>query len=404
MRIVLEYEAERVEFEVPEERLVGIWRGPDSRPDSEIRGRTLAALEGPQGYPPLRQAVVPGDRVVIPLDPSTPGLAAVLSAVREVLRGAGVEDSSIHVVTTGEPPEGWAESVVAGLLWEVHDPHDRAGLAYLATTPQGRRVYLNRRLTDADVVLPVGPIGFDSALGLRGPWSVVFPALSDAETQRAYRALANDDLGDSWDERETLAESAGVSWLLGSQLQVGVLAGAEGAAEVLAGTEEAVQDEGRRALESAWTFRADDRADLVIVGIGRPGYRASLADLADGLATAGALVRRGGKILALTRVAEPPGPAVGRLVGADDPREASASLRGAEGDADYLAARKLARALARADVYLLSELEEQLVEDLGMVPLSKPSEARRLADVSASCLFVGRAEATRPVVTAEVQR
>ncbi len=401
MRVAIDYEAERAEFEVSEDRLVGVWHGPESRPDEEIRRRTLAALESPRGYPALRQAVVPGDRVVIPLDPATPGLGEILSAIREVLRGAGVEDESTHVVTTTQPPEGWGEGLPPGLSWDVHDPDDRAGLAYLASTPQGRRVYLNRKLTDADFVLPVGLIGFDSALGLRGPWSVIFPALSDAETQRAYRSLATDDPGASWGERETLSESAGVSWLLGSQLQVGVLPGAAGAAEVLAGAEEAVQDEGRRALESAWTFRADDRADLVVVGIGRPGYRATLSDLADGLATATGLVNRGGKILALTRVAGTPGPALGRLVGLDDPREALATLRGAEGDADYLAARKLARALAAADVYLLSDLEGQLVEDLGMVPLGKPSEARRLADVSASCLFVGRAEATRPVVSAE---
>ena len=66
-------------------------------------------------------------------------------------------------------------------------PGIAAGLAYLAATKEGRRIYLNRLLTDADVVIPVGRLGYDPILGHRGPWSVLFPELSDRATIEAHR-------------------------------------------------------------------------------------------------------------------------------------------------------------------------------------------------------------------------
>jgi hypothetical protein len=92
------------------------------------------------------------------------------------------------------------------------------------------------------------------------------------------------------------------------------------------------------------------------------------------------------------------GPALTRLTNLDDPGEGLARLRGAEDDPDYPAARKLARALARAKVYVLSGLAEDQAEELGMIALGDASESRRLAESARSCLFLSRAESTRAVV------
>src|SRR4051794_35176565 len=102
MRVTVEFRDERLEFEVPDDRLVGVWHGPPGIPDAEVKGRVLEALEHPLGYPPLRQAVVPGDRVVIPLDPDLPAAAApVVAAICETLQAAGVEAGSIQVLSSG---------------------------------------------------------------------------------------------------------------------------------------------------------------------------------------------------------------------------------------------------------------------------------------------------------------
>src|SRR5438105_1992268 len=78
------------------------------------------------------------------------------------------------------------------------------------------------------------------------------------------------------------------------------------------------------------------------------------------------------------------GPSLRRLIDADDPRNAAAALRGQEGTDDYLTARRLARALAWADLFVYSALEPQVVEDLAIVPLERPEQARRIVANSGS--------------------
>ena len=306
-------------------------------------------------------------------------------------------ESVITVVSTAAEPIELPE----GVTWLVHDPDDRTRIAYLASTSEGRRIYLNRQLTDADLVVPIGTLGYDGTLGYRGPWSTIFPGLSDRETLTRYRGLAAEGVPDREQPSASLVESSEVSWLLGCQFQVGVLPGISGANKIVAGLESAVRAEGSKAVDDAWTFRVEDRADLVVAGIGSPGRPTRFDDLASGLATASRLVRRGGKIVALTRIQDEVGPALRRIAGAENPRSALNRLRGHEADPDYQAARQIAESTARADVYLHGGLESDVVEDLGMVSLDRPEEARKLAASAPSVILISQADRTRAVVAAE---
>jgi hypothetical protein len=136
----------------------------------------------------------------------------------------------------------------------------------------------------------------------------------------------------------------------------------------------------------------------VVAGIGRPGFTSGIDDLVEGLVTASRLVHQGGKIIALSRARSPIGPSLRRLADAGDVRDASAALRGHDSDADSVAGRRLARVLAWADVYLLSGLDREVVEDLSMIPLDHPDEARRLVAKAPSVLAVSQADLTRATV------
>ncbi len=393
MRIAVEFQDERIEFDIDGDRLVGHWSGPSHQDGLEPAELARHAFEAPSDFPPLARAVVPGDRVVVPLDPSTPEAPTILRALAEALRPAEIDGITV-VSTAPEPP-----ALPEGVTWRVHDPDDRTQIAYLANTQDGRRIYLNRHLTDADIVVPIGTLGFDSAIGYRGPWSTIYPDLADREARLRIRAGGSDDeLPDRDRPSPALLESSEVSWLLGCQFQVGVVPGVSGIAKIVSGLESAVRSQGASALDDAWTFRAEDRADVVVAGIGAPGRPTTLDDLAVGLASATRLVRRGGKIIALSRASGEVGAALGRLKGAEGPREALQRLRGQVSEADYPAARRVASALAWADVYLYSGLDSGLVEDLGLVPIDRPSEARKLAGSAPSCLLVSQADRTRAVV------
>src|SRR5437764_674174 len=111
MRVAVEFQDERLDFDVAEDQLVGAWHGPAGVPADDVERLVRDALENPREFPPLRQAVVPGDRVVIPWDADVPEARRVLRAVCDVLTGAGVEPGSIRVVAAGTPPAGWADAL-----------------------------------------------------------------------------------------------------------------------------------------------------------------------------------------------------------------------------------------------------------------------------------------------------
>ena len=196
MRVSVEFQDEQLELELPDEMLVGLWKGPAGVAGEAAVAAVRNALEHPLDFPPVRQAVVPGDRVAIALDSSLGEITPVLSVVVDLLYQSGVEPGDVTVVTSPANRASLSDKLPRGIALELHDPTDQRRLAYLATTNEGRRIYLNRHITDADVVIPVGRLGYDPILGYRGPWSAVFPSLSDQETRASYRpGMAGDAPG-----------------------------------------------------------------------------------------------------------------------------------------------------------------------------------------------------------------
>ena len=395
MRIAVEYQDESILLEVPEDRLVAHWSGPEPSPSLDLGAMARAQFESPIDFPALNRVVVPGDRVVVPLDPTTPGRSVMLETLASSLTTCQVE--SITVISTVARPD----DLPKGVEWVVHDPDDKSQISYLSSTGEGRRIYLNRHLTDADIVIPVGSLGYDATLGYRGPWSAIFPGLSDRETLTRYRGLAAEGVPDPEKPSTSLGESSEVSWLLGCQFHVGVLAGVRDVLGVFAGLESGVRASGIRAVDAAWTFRAPELADLVVAGVGAPGLVSTFDDLATGLETAKRLVRRGGKIVVLSQVGGNPGPSLRRLRGAENPRSGLNRLRGREADADFPVARQIAEAAAWADIYLHGALDSDLVEDLGLIVVDRPVEAQKLASASPSSILISQADRTRAIVPDE---
>jgi hypothetical protein len=400
MQVAVEFQNERLDFELAEDRVVASWFGPAGLDAAQGVEALRDSLEGPLDYPALRQIVVPGDSVVVAFDPLIGHAEGVLGAITQTLGEVGIASGDITLVAPRIGALGERDPA-PGLSIVWHDPADRGQLAYLATTKQGRRIYLNRHLTDADVVVPIAPLRYDPFLGYRGPWSLVFPELSDRDTQAAYKSqpmrTALDPSG-SPQARSRLDESLEVSWLLGSQFHIGLVQASYGFVEAVAGRETSVREHGLAALDRHWRFRADSRADLVVIGIGQPDLPTTLENLAAGLVTATRLVRHGGKIVVLSRAAGTLGPALTGLSEFDDPKGAAAYLRRHETAEDYLIARQLAQALEWADIFLLSSLPDQIVESLALIVLESPEQARRLVAQSASCLFVSGADRTSATV------
>ena len=100
MQASLKYGASAsLEIDLPEIALVANWTGPSSNGESAIAAAT-SAVQTPLDFPQLKQATVPGDHVVLALEPGVPQAAAVVAAIIPALLSGGVVAEDITIVRT----------------------------------------------------------------------------------------------------------------------------------------------------------------------------------------------------------------------------------------------------------------------------------------------------------------
>jgi len=360
-------------------------------------GAVAAALEQPLEYPPLAQSTTPGDRVVVVLASGLPQIAQVTSAVVRVLMVSGVDPDGITILQSeakggvaAQDPLRLIPGPAADRIRVVsHDPASRRNLAYLAASEGGEPILLNRLLTDADVVLPVGCTQREQSAGYFGIHTTIYPEFSDQHTQARFRK--HDRFTGNGHHRELQHEVNQVAWLLGVNFSLQVVPGAgDGILHVLAGQSDVVRRQCRELNRAAWYRTVAQRAGLVIAAIEGAQWQQTWENLGRVLESAGSLVEEGGAIAVCCNLAATPGSAMQRLIRAAS-REAAVREIRRNNSPDALPALQLARALETSRVYLLSRLTPELVEDLEMIPVAGPEELVRLAQRSSSCLVLANA-------------
>jgi hypothetical protein len=384
----------RKEFscELDSSRIIEV--APSPQPCAEFAVQLRKALACPLAYPPLSQSVIPGDRVVLALDRETPNGRELLAGVWEVLKKAGVKPGDVTVLEPALKP-GKPAAVLPHpeMVSVVHDPASEEECSYLATTMAGERVYLAKELQEAEVVISIGQIAFDAVIGYRGTNSVYYPGLASPAAKAKALGQGHRELGPENDRplRQLIDE---VAWLLGTQFSVQVIPSLHGgAATVLAGHSDAVLRRGKELVNQHWLIELEYRADIVVVGVDEDAAGHGWPQIGSALATARNLVAKDGKIVVLSDLVAPPGPGMQLLMRYDDVTEGLRPLRKAAPE-DLIPATQLAEAVDWADVYFLSQLDSDLVEDLFMVPIDSEAEVKRLLGREDQVLFLASAQHT----------
>ena len=109
------------------------------------------------------------------------------------------------------------------------------------------------------------------------------------------------------------------------------------------------------------------------------------------LAAATEAVAEEGAIAICCDLRDEPGPALAALAESDDREAALKQIRRGQLP-DALIAARLQRATQRATVYLLSQLADHVVENLGMAPIANAEELKRLASHHETCLLLANAQ------------
>jgi|GEM_PF-130019 len=343
------------------------------------------AFEQPVDFPPFESAFVQDDLVVVVIDIDTPQADLIFREIWTRLKTLGFSAENLSLIQPAvwkqvngvDPRAGMGAAEYQAFPLQRHDPTVQGNCSYLASTSSGERVYLSRLLTDADVVITVGPAEFDPVLGVRGTASSLFPGLSDLEALRKAQGQGHEELGprDVRPFRQMVDE---IGWLLGLQLSVVTVPGVGAAAhEVLVGRTESVLQRARQSLEENWMITIPQRVELALVTVPSDAAGQGWDQVAAAIDVGRRLVERNGRIVVLSELDSLPGPGLEILKSVREPRDAMRPIQRAN-TPDLIAASRIAAAADWANVSLLSKLDPEIVSDLFLVPLESEQEALRL--------------------------
>lgn len=387
MAINLEIGEKPIALEVEPERLVTAYRACE--PIASNEGATLfqRAFTIPTRFPALHLALTPDDVIAIVVD-AWRHVEGACNMLLEELRRAGVRaDNVTFVGPSGEEPP----VSVQGCKTERHDPTNVLHRCYVATTKNGRRIYLNRTIVEADQVIVLAETRFDADFGISGGPLAIFPVLADLESQAGWRAISASDL------REMAEE---VAWLLGTVFYVHIIAGpGDSISQVIGGGPDTFTD-ARVALNERWRLTLEQRADIVVAIVTLRA--ASINDVVRALTSARRAVQPGGTIILCLDCQPSLGDAFQELSIFDSPEAAQRGIDRTKAD-DGVIASKWLRAVTHARVAILSGWPDEIVEGLFATALTKASQIQKLVDQGGTVVILNDAQRVRVVAKGDVK-
>ncbi len=401
MRIRLPYSTGHMEFDLPEERLLGIIRSrvdevvPAASPEDTVR----AALGAPIGSSPLPALAASAGRVLLVTSdhtrpvPSRVTIPLLLEQIRSsnpwarvtILVGTGCH----RPPTEGELAHKLGPDVVRCERIVIHDCRDRAGLVYKGRLPSGAELWLNKLVAESDLTIAEGVVEPHFFAGFSGGPKSVLPGIAGESSVYgnhcaefiAHPAVRAGNLAGN-PVREDMIWAARVANLR-FILNV-ILNGRKEIVKAFAGHPEAAHGEACQALRGLAEAPAIP-ADVVITSNGGYPFDQNIYQAVKGISTAAATVKGRGVIIAAAACEDGHGGQAfhdwfRRFPSPAHVARAIAAVPRAETTADQWEAQVLAGVLVKHRVILLSDrCDPGVVRDMHLLPASRPEEALALA-------------------------
>ncbi|TWU28571.1 lactate racemase domain-containing protein [Bythopirellula polymerisocia] len=357
--------------------------------EKELLDHLMHAFDEPLDYPSLSNATVPGDRVAIAVQQGIPCVKQILAGTLAALSHAGIDEENITVLVTSQHLRSELQEAAGSQIAVIeHVPNSSEQLALLGVTEAGDPLRLNRVLSDADLVLSIGPAqGEQSCDRLMAR---ILPTFSDLETLGRFQSPRS---GDTAGKRAVLAkESDTCDWLLGLGLALQVVPGPEGTVvRCFCGTPLAAARRSTESYREIWRHSLPKRADLVVASICGDKSQQNWNALSRALSAAEALVESKGAIALCSEIGSPLGPSLRRMLDAADLSLVEKKLKRDQFE-DSIFALQLCRVLQQHTVYLASTVDPTTVERLGLAPIANDSELRRLIKTHRNCILLHDAQ------------
>ena len=373
--------------EVPDKNLVGILMANDVPRGLRNEEEVKQALENPIGSPRLREIVKPGEKIaVITSDITRPCPTwRMMPGLLDELYAAGCRREDITLVFALGSHRAQTEEEMKHLAgdraWEEircedSDPED---CVHLGFTERGTPVDISRRVAEADRRICLGNIEYHYFAGYSGGAKAIMPGCSTpAAIQANHSMMVRDDACAGNLEGNPLRrdiEEAGAMVGIDFILNV-VLDEHKSIVKAVAGDVTKAHREGCAFLDQMYLKKLPARADIVIVSQGGAPKDLNLYQTQKALDNAKHAVKPGGTIILIGSCREGLGSRVFEewLLSADSPESMIERIRRDFQLGGHKAAA-IAMVLEKAEICLVSDMEEELVKRIFLKPVKSAQEA-----------------------------
>ncbi|MGI8835408.1 MAG: nickel-dependent lactate racemase [Pyrinomonadaceae bacterium] len=379
-----------------------------------------AALSETVGSLPIDDLFSAGDSVLVVVSDATraTGSAQIINLLVRRLIQAGVAPSDIATifatgihrrVTEAERIELLTPFIAQRVRTIHHDAYDSDALVSLGVTDRGTQVEVNRALKDFSHVILTGAIGFHYFAGFSGGRKSICPGLASAQTIEATHMLALDfETGSrrrgvgtgKLDGNAVNEECERIAALIEPRFSVNAVVDSRGRViGVHAGHWRAAHRAGCAEYFATHSVGVAERRELVVVSCGGSPWDINLIQAHKALEMAAQATTEGGTIVLLAECSDGLGrPDFLKWFEEDGSRALAARLR--EGyEVNGQTAWSLLTKAERYRIFLVSELPDEQVERMHMIPARSLDEVNKWMDESIKGFILPRGAALLPVIS-----
>lgn len=373
--------------EIQERNLLGVLFPNEVVIERRDEAAVEYALEHPIAAEPLEElAVGKKDVVIITSDITRPVPShQILPAVINCLHKAGVKDEEITVILAlgshRKHTEAEKQKLVGDTIYQMVSVRDSADydFIHMGTTRKGTPVDICRKVAEADFKICLGNIEYHYFAGYSGGAKAIMPGVSTFEAIQANHKYMVDEKSkvgflDGNPVREDIEEAAGIC---GCDYIVNVVLDEhKKIVYAVSGDVTKAHRAGCSFLDSLYRKELKRKADIVLVSQGGAPKDMNLYQTQKALDNARHAVKDGGTIILVGSCREGLGQSVFEswIRGASSPNELVERIQSDFQLGGHKAAA-IAMVLQKANIKLVSEMDDDLVKEIFMEPYRRVQNA-----------------------------
>lgn len=326
-----------------------------SSPVADLAAALKKSLSNPVDYPPIEQSLFAGDQIAIALQADLPNPVAITQALVDQLSGM-----DFVIVCSPNTASMLADLGEVNGKLVVHDPTDENGLAMIGIDDKAAPVYVNRMLSDADVVIPIGAVAGPNETNT----DCVYPYFSGMADRESFDArspakresqicLANNQLGTFW----------GIQLVHGPGDKI---------YEIISGELGTATYNARKVMEELWQVHTSGDADLVVATIESSELQQNWDQFCAAVVSADQVAKSNAPIVICSEISATPSAKVQAALTQQFESHKKVKLNPIQ--------KQVANIATERTLFLQSKLSAGKTEELGLGCVSSAKELQRLID------------------------